>query len=171
MFKNKLLNRFYYYFIILLRIIFAPLILLWPLLSIIVSFFLDLIDADFAHYTVTRNQYQLIDKSLDFWVYIFEMVYAWYNFPDYKWLLLALFLWRLIGMIVYLVTKKRKYFIIFGNFFENIFYVLYFKVVVIDIPVTFTIAFLIKVFTEWFIHVADLSVREDFFKSKRKWKR
>ena len=161
--------KFLYIFVVILRIIFAPLIFVWPLLSVIVSFFLDLIDADFAHYTITKDQYEAIDKVLDFWVYIFEMIYAWYNFSNFKWFLLALFIWRLIGMIVFYVTKNRKYFIIFENFFENIVFVIFFKIIIVNIPVTFVIAFIVKVFTEWFIHVADLSVRENIFKSKRKW--
>ena len=163
--------KFLYIFVVILRIIFAPLIFVWPLLSVIVSFFLDLIDADLAHYTITKDQYEINDKALDFWVYIFEMIYAWQNFSDFKWLLLVLFTWRFIGMIVFYITNNRKYFIIFENFFENIFFVLFFKIQIVNIYITFILAFMIKIFTEWFIHYADLSVREDIFKSKRKWTR
>lgn len=159
-----------YYLAILLRIAFAPLILIWPLQAIIVSFLLDLFDADFAHYIVSKKQYQLIDKVLDTWVYIFELILAWRLFPDFKLLLLLLFIWRLIGVILFFFNSYRWLFVIFGNYFEIAFFVLYFKIVFININITLINAFLIKLFNEWFIHVADFSIRENFFRSKRKWR-
>lgn len=162
--------KYSYYLIIVLRILVAPLILIWPLQSIILSFFLDLIDGDLAPYAVTKINYQKIDKLLDFWVYIFELIFAWSAFPDYRILLLSLILWKLAGLIIFFLSGQRWIFIIFGNYFEAVFFVLFFKIVFINIPVTFLIAILIKVFIEWFIHVANLSVREDILKSKRKWR-
>lgn len=132
---------------------------------------MDVIDGDFAPYTVTKIQYQQIDKILDFWVYIFELIFAWEVFPEFKTLLVVLILWKLIGLVIFFLTGKRWIFIIFGNYFEAAFFVIYFKIIFINLPITLAIAFLIKVFNEWFIHVAELSVREDFFRSKRKWKK
>ncbi|KKQ24776.1 MAG: hypothetical protein US40_C0001G0029 [Candidatus Roizmanbacteria bacterium GW2011_GWC2_37_13] len=163
--------RYLYILIIFLRILFALLIFRLPQLSVIVSFFLDVVDGDFAPSAITKKQYQFVDKTVDFFVYIFEMIYAWINFRDFRLFLLALLLWRFIGMVVFYITKNRRYFIIFGNYFENAFYVIFFNFIVINFVFTLITVFAFKLFQEWFIHVADLSVREDIFKKKRNWKK
>ena len=164
--------KYLYYLIIFLRILSAPLIFFWPLQSIIVSFLLDAIDADFAHYIVTKKQYQLIDKTIDLWVSFFEMVFAWQVFPAFRYFLLFLFLWRIIGTLIFYLTGKRKFFLIFANYFENAFFVIFFRNYLSKINLYFLIgiSFIIKLFQEWFIHIADLSVREDIFGKKRKWR-
>lgn len=173
------MTRYLYYFILVVRLIIAPLIFVWPLTSVIISFLLDLIDGDIAVYAVSREQYQIIDKTVDFWVYIFEMIYIWINFQDFKLLLLALFLWRFTGMVLFYLTSNRRLFIVFGNYFENVFYLVFFGLtfpafnwLIRDTNVYYFAIIavsILKFFEEWFIHVAQLSVREDFFKSKRKW--
>lgn len=170
-----------YYLIVLVRIVFAPLILVWPAPAIILSLFLDIIDADFAHHVITKKQYQIMDKILDSWVYIFELILAWTALPQYRYFLLALFIWRFIGLGVFLKYKNRNVLLIFGNYFENMFFLLYFaqefkslNFILENKTVFYTLtvfSFISKIFQEWFIHVADLSIREDFFKSKRKWKK
>lgn len=172
---------FLYIFVLFLRVIFSPLILIWPFISVIVSFSLDLVDGDFAAPVVTKAQYQLIDKTVDYWVYIFEMVYSWIYLPSFKWFLLALFIWRTIGTLIFYITSKRKLFIIFGNYFENAFFIFFFAKIFpnlrflvenrVALVVSLIAVFSIKAFQEWFIHIADLSVREDIFKNKRSWKK
>jgi hypothetical protein len=160
-----------YSFIIALRIIFAPLILVWPLQSIIVSFLLDVFDADVAHHKVSKKQYQVIDKILDSWVFLFELLLAWKLFPDFQLILLALFIWRMVGTIFFFINGYRWIFVIFGNYFENVFFVLYFKNFLpnIKLETLLVFSFIVKIIQEWFIHVAELSIREDLFHSKRKW--
>lgn len=164
--------RFLYFFIILLRIIFGPLILVFPLPSIILSIFLDAIDAEFAHYVVSKKQYQLIDKLLDLWGYVFELIFA-LIYLNYKIFLLFLFLWRMIGTVIFYLIKNRKIFFIFANYFENFFLVIfiskYFDVKT-NINLLFFIAFLTKLFQEWFLHISQKSFREDILKIKRFWK-
>ena len=174
------MTRYIYYFVLAVRLIFAPLIFVWPFISVIISFLLDLIDGDIAAYAVSEKNYQIIDKTVDFWVYTFEMIYAWINFQDFRLLLLALLLWRLVGMVLFYMTSNRRLFIVFGNYFENIFYLIFFGVTVPalnwlvhngNVYYFAVIAVsIVKFFQEWFVHVAELSVREDVFKSKRKWR-
>lgn len=161
-----------YYLVLLVRLILAPLIFIWPATSVIVSFLLDAVDGDIAASAVSKERYQAIDKTVDFWVYIFEMSYAWINFDEFKLLLLGLFIWRLAGLILFYVTANRRLFIIFGNYFENVFFVIFFGFT--KAPFFYfavAVASLIKFFQEWFIHIADLSVIEDIFKIKRRWKK
>jgi len=168
-----------YYLILALRFLFAPLILIWPVNTVIVSFFLDVIDGDFAPFSVSQKKYQELDKIFDYWVYIFEMAYAWIHLSDYKILLLALLVWRTIGHIIFHFRQNRSIFLIFGNYFENVFFLVFFadhfsslKFILEERGVfAFSLAavLIIKVFNEWFTHIAQLSIRENIFKSKRRW--
>lgn len=169
-----------YYFVVLVRIILAPLILVWPTPAIILSLLLDIFDADFAHHVISKKQYQMADKILDSWVLVFELILSWQVLPEYKLLLTILFVWRMIGLTVFLKSSNRHVLLVFGNFFESVFFVLYFATVFPSLNfilgnqsifnAAIALAFLSKIFHEWFIHVAELSIREHLFRSKRKWK-
>lgn len=170
-----------YFLIILIRIIVAPLIFIWPLPSIILSFFLDAIDGDFAALAhLSKIQYQHIDKILDYWVYIFEFIYAFIFWPDFKAILTLLFIIRTIGTLIFYLIKDRRVFFVFGNYFENIFFVIFFGKYFINLNYILTnhkifyslvtIVTLIKVFQEWYIHIAQKSFVEDMLKIKRNWK-
>jgi len=167
-----------YYFVVLLRILVAPLIFIWPLTSIILSVFFDLIDADFAHKVTSKKLYQIIDKNLDLWWFINIMTYSYINYPDYKIYLLILFVYRFIGQLIYYVSGKREVLIFFPNFFEWVFFLIflgknYYPSVIVGqtFYLILLVIFFVKIFQEWFLHVADLSIREDFFKSKRNWRK
>lgn len=167
-----------YYLIFLLRIFVALLIFVWPLLSIILSVFLDLIDADFAYRVMSKKLYQFIDKNLDLWWYINIIIYSFFYYPDYKTYLLILFIYRLIGQLIYYFNRNRRTLLFFPNFFEWIFILIffgenYFPSILKDetyLIISLTI-FIIKIFQEWFLHFADMSIREDFLKIKRDWKK
>ena len=172
------MSKFLYILIIILRIFFSPLIFIWPLLSIIVSFFLDLIDADFAHKVVSKRLYQIIDKNLDLWWFINIMIYSYAYYPDYKIYLLILFIYRVLGQLFYYISGNRGVLLFFPNFFEYVFLLIflgenYYPSIIIGQTFNFMLLliFFIKIFQEWFLHVADLSIREDFFKSKRNWRK
>ncbi|MFA6532547.1 MAG: hypothetical protein WCT22_00940 [Patescibacteria group bacterium] len=167
-----------YYFAVLLRIIIAPLIFIWPLPAIILSVFLDLIDADFAHKVISKKLYELIDKNLDLWWFINIIIYSYFNYPDYKIYLLILFTYRLIGQLIYYFSKNREVLLFFPNFFEWVFILIFlgknYFPSILQGKTYFLISmaiFSVKIFQEWFLHVADLSIREDFLKIKRDWKK
>lgn len=170
-----------YYFIVLLRILVAPLIFTWPLLSIILSFLLDIVDIEFASRGVmTLKNYEKWDKALDLWWYLNIFVFGWFNFPQYKYFLLVLFTFRMVGDIIFFLKNDRRIFIIFPNLFENVFYLIFFSLkfdqlnYLLDkkhIFVSLSIVIVIKILQEWWIHVAQISIPEDFFGKKREWKK
>ncbi len=162
------MNNFLYFFIILLRILSAPLIFILPLQSIILSVFLDIIDGDFACKVVTKKNYQLIDKNLDLWWFINILIYSFINYPNYKTYLLILFLYRLIGQLIFYFNHNRKVLMFFPNFFEWIFFLIFFGKNYY--PFTL-IVFLAKILQEWFLHIANLSIKEIIFKKKRLWRK
>lgn len=174
-----LLSTILYGFIVFLRITVPFFIFFNPLATTVISVFLDAIDAEFAsHNVLTKTQYQLFDKMLDFWWYIFAMIFSYQRFPDFRMLLASLFFYRLAGHILFYITKERVALVIFANFFENVFLVILagklinafsFLLKPNFIGFTLAIAFIAKLFQEWFLHYAKLSIREDFLKLKRKW--
>lgn len=167
-----------YYFVVLLRILVAPLIFIWPLTAIILSVFLDLIDADFAHKVISKKLYEIVDKNLDLWWFINIMIYSYINYPDYKIYLLIFFIYRVVGQLIYYVSGNRKILLLFPNFFEWVFFLIflgknYYPSIITGqtFYLILLVIFFVKIFHEWFLHVADLSIREDFFKSKRNWRK
>lgn len=157
-----------YYFIVFLRIISAPLIFVWPLPAIILSVFLDIIDGDLAAPVVTKKRYELVDKNLDLWWFVNIMIYALIKYPNYRIYLLILFSYRLIGQLIYYVSHNRKVLMLFPNFFEWIFYLIFFGINYYPFTLMVVLA---KIFQEWFLHVADLSLKEIIFKKKRLWRK
>lgn len=170
-----------YYFVVLLRILVAPLIFIWPLTAIILSFFLDIIDIEFASRKVlTLSEYEKYDKALDLWWYFNVMAFSWFYLPDYKFLLLILFIFRITGSIIFFLKNDRRIFFLFPNFFENIFFLIFFSLnfkqlnFLLDkkyFLFSISIAIILKIFQEWWVHIAQISISEHFFGKKRKWRK
>lgn len=175
------MNVFLYYFVVLLRILSAPLIFIWPLLSIILSFFLDIIDIEFASRKVlTLDEYEKQDKILDLWWYLNSVIFGWFHLPYYRFLLLILFIFRAIGEVIFIIKNDRKVFFLFPNFFENIFFLIFFSVYFKQLNFllnsqfiffSLSVAIIAKIFQEWWIHIALISIPEHFFGKKRKWRK
>ncbi|MEK7110120.1 MAG: hypothetical protein AAB876_02765 [Patescibacteria group bacterium] len=169
-----------YYFIVLLRIIVAPLIFIWPLPAIILSFFLDVVDIEFASRKVlTLSEYERYDKILDLWWYCNVMTFSWFNLPNYRFLLLILFIFRTVGEIIFFIKNDRRIFFLFPNFFENIFFLIFFSIyfkqlyfLLSEKYIFFSLSAVIitKIFQEWWVHIAQISIMEYFFGKKRAWR-
>ena len=170
-----------YYFVVLLRILAAPLVFIWPLPSIILSFFLDIIDIEFASRKVlTLSEYEKYDKALDVWWHLNIMIFSWFYLPDYKIFLLILFILRMIGNIIFFLKNDRRIFFLFPNFFENIFFLIFFSLYFKQLNfllgrefIYFSLSIMIitKIFQEWWVHIAQISIPEHFFGKKRRWKK
>jgi len=170
-----------YYFVVLLRILGASLIFIWPLPAIILSFFLDVIDIEFASRNVLTLQiYERYDKALDLWWYFNVMAFSWFYLSDYKYLLLVLFIYRLSGQIIFFVKNNRRIFFFFANFFENVFILIFFSDYFKQLNfllnkkyffISIFILMSLKLFQEWWIHIAQISIPEHFFGKKRHWRK
>lgn len=170
-----------YIFISILRIIVAPIIFIWPLQAIILSFFLDLIDIEFASQKVlTLSEYETNDKALDLWWYLSAMIYSWFYLTPYKYMLLGLFVFRYIGDVIFFIKNDRRIFMLFPNFFENIFFLFFFSTYfkwlnfLLDkkyLAFSLITLLVFKIIQEWWIHVAQISIPEHFFGKKRNWRK
>jgi len=174
------MNKFLYYLIVTLRILVAPLIFIWPLISVILSFFLDVIDIEFASRKIlTLNEYERYDKALDLWWYFNVMTFSWFHLTNYRFLLLILFIFRTGGEIIFFIKNDRRIFFLFPNFFENIFFLIFFSIYfkqlhfLLDkkyIFLSLSSVIIVKIFQEWWVHIAQISIPEHFFGKKRKWR-
>jgi len=164
---------------ILLRIFFPITIFYIPLIAIISSLLLDTFDAEFAsRSSICHSKYEIIDKILDFWWYFWILIFSLVYFKGFIFLLFILFIYRAIGTVLFLRTKKRYLLFIFPNLFENVFLLLFatryyhwVKFITQDNILYFIIGIsLLKLIQEFWLHIAKISIRKDIFKIKTHWR-
>ncbi len=99
---------------------------LHPFIAYLLNAFLDMADGPiYKHFLkINPQKAQLIDKILDLWLYTTAIIFS--LFSNYllpiTYYLLFLYLYRLIGQIVYFVTRNKRLLVYFPNFFENFFF-------------------------------------------------
>jgi len=171
--------KFLYFFCVALRIILAPLIFLFPVPIVLTLFFLDAIDGELASKKVlTLEQYEKLDKALDFWQYTNEIAFAATNLKTYFPFLIILFIYRMIGEVMFFFKNNRKILVFFPNFFENVFLLIflatYFKqlnfLITNNFYIYLIIVCILKIIQEWWLHWKKLSTMEVFFHQKKNWK-
>lgn len=107
-----------------LRIILGPLLFIFPIFSTLVVFILDWADGEFfKRAEFTKIRYEILDKIIDLYWYIFIILFITLNPVPNKALFYGLFGFRLIGQSLYFATKKERFLFFFPNFFEILFYV------------------------------------------------
>ena len=110
-------------FAIILRLIFGPLIFFSIWITVIANFIIDWSDGEVFKRSVWKRQdYSWYDKVLDQYWYCFILGYIFYINTPGKWLFLSLFVYRTIGFLLYLKTKKEILFQFFPNLFEIFFF-------------------------------------------------
>lgn len=102
----------------LLRLLIALSIFIYPLWGLLASMIADWVDSQILIHGVgvTRSQYQLWDKNVDWFAYVVEFSVAT-SYGLYLPFFLLLF-WRFVGQFMYMKTHKRFMFVIFANYFE-----------------------------------------------------
>ncbi len=178
MHRNKIFLTIYI-LSLLLRIGTAPLIFWFPLPAILLSFFLDGIDGEFAsRKALTLAEYEYYDKALDLWWYTNAVLFSSFYFSDspfIKYFLLLLFVYRLIGEVIFFKLNTRRILFWFPNFFE--FFFVYFFIarylpILWEQPWVSVISISLvggKLFQEWWLHIAKLSTYEQITHKKKQW--
>lgn len=167
---------------VILRLIFAPIIFIFPVFTAIFVFVIDWIDGDFFKRSGRKHlQYSSIDKFLDYYWYIFILAYVLINNVPGKYVLLFLFIYRTSGQLLYFYTKKRRYLFYFPNVFELYFYFylltiyipqwqsyMYFPKTILPLAV---LTLLIALPREYILHIRNLHLSESLFHQKSRWKK
>ncbi len=171
---------FFYKTNVCLRIISAAAIFYLPLPAFLLSFLLDIIDGDIAAQKVlTIREYEVLDKLLDLWWYSWSLAYSFFYFKSFFLILGLLFIFRLIGALLFFWKKDRFWFFIFPDYFIS-FFVLFFLIhlfpdltFLIHKPIIYiTLLFIIasKLIQEYWLHFAKLSFAEKIFGIKKNWR-
>src|SRR5687767_8535111 len=110
--------------ILVLRILVPLSIFRFPLLGGLLSLFLDGLDwwvNIFGIEDIQRN-YQILDKLLDIYYLSIEayVVLRWRN-ESARFLGLSLYIYRLVGVILFELTGARIFLFVFMNLFESFF--------------------------------------------------
>jgi hypothetical protein len=93
------------------------------LLTALIVFFLDLIDGElFKKAGVFRSRYEIIDKCLDYYWYVFILVFVYWGLLPAKGVFLFLFIFRFLGQTLFLITEKEEILFWFPNVFEPLFH-------------------------------------------------
>jgi len=118
---------------LLLRLLVPLLIFKWRIVGVLLAMFVDALDVvllDSLGFLLKEDpysglDYQFFDKWLDMYYLTFAMIvsFSWKS-PLARNTSIVLFVYRLIGLILFEITGIRKLFFFFPNLFEN-FYLFY----------------------------------------------
>lgn len=152
-----------------------PVLMIWhPFFGVWANYFLDVIDGDILlSMGMSEESYQLIDKFADLISYIFMLIIG------LRWRIrktvAILFLYRLIGQILFFLTRNEIVFIYFINFLEPLImiYALIlfrkkseskaYEVYKKHFLLIWTIIIVYKLWNEWYLHFANIDLSLLFF--------
>lgn len=148
-----------------------------PIFSSIASGFLDYIDCYLAFRArFTWKQYHLYDKLIDYWWYIFVLLYSWNT--EIRIIILLLFIYRTVGQALTIITGYEKLLLYFPNAFEKyfIFYlftpifpqlhsVFYGYLVIIPLSISFAIG----IYGEYQAHISTSFFHKGIFQRFHTW--
>jgi hypothetical protein len=168
-----------------IRVLIPLTILRWPIGGVLASLIVDALDVvlvdalarAFGEPLEFGAFYSQIDKWLDTWYLGLAAFMAWrWPEPMLRWAALALFAWRLVGVILFEATASRELLLVFPNLFENFY--LFVAIVRRFVPrflprtwvqlgLVLVLLWIPKIVQEWVLHWEQLHpwqwLRETFF--------
>lgn len=117
-FHKSHFRLWYVWVVIFVRFLTGVYILINPLAGLVSMFIADYFDAYFLKHLAKMSwvEYHRLDKYLDWTNYIFMIIVAFQY--GYGSTLIGWLLFRLIGQLIFLKTRKAYIFLVFPNFFE-----------------------------------------------------
>jgi len=162
------------FFVIGLKFVIPSLMLWNPFLGLWGNYFLDVIDGDILLSLGMKDfAYQTIDKFADLASYVIMFILGsrW----KIKRTVAILFFYRMIGQILFFLTRKEEIFFLFQNFLEPLM-MIYALLVLVKrseakayrtyrrhIVLIWTIILAYKIWNEWYLHVANVDLSLLFF--------
>ncbi len=162
-------------YVTFLRLFIPLFIFRWPLWGTLASAIADVSDWNLIHFSKASDYilYQNWDKAMDLYYLTFALIvtYRWKDKIAQK-LAIILFVWRLIGVVVFWKTQNPIFLFIFPNVFESyfIFYLLFVAITkrhklltswktAIILTITLVIP---KLINEYFLHVIQKQIWQVF---------
>lgn len=156
--------------VIILRICVPFFIFRNPLIAFIFSLILDQADGQLFYNSGYRwEQYNKIDKVLDYWWYLFILIFLWGRsiFP----IAAVLLAYRSIGQFLGIVYNKEEAYLWFPNILEW-FFLAQLLFSEINIFVALTISVVWALLVEWGIHKSQAHILSKYiFHNEIVWKR
>jgi len=160
--------------VIVFKFLVPSLMLLFPFVSLWANYVLDVVDGDILQYLgMSDIQYQTIDKTADYVSYIFMLILGlrW----RIKNTVIALFIYRTIGQVLFFMTRNELFFFYFQNFLEPLM-MIYALILFVQKDETkaykvykkyffliWGIIIVYKVWNEWYLHFANIDLSTIFF--------
>ena len=150
----------------------APFLIFYnPLFAVFVNIFFDFIDYPLFYFSGFKWEIaHRFDKLMDYWWYLFILIYSLTSGFYFKEIIILLFVIRSVGQIATIVTKNERLLIFFPNLMEWFFLAnllfdyLGFKMTLdTRLFVTLVISLIIGLSLEWTIHIGKPYAR--FYKS------
>ena len=162
------------YFVVFLKIAVPALMLKFPFAGLWGNYFLDVVDGDILRFLgMPEFTYQSIDKVCDLVSYFF-MLGLGMRLKVRK-LIIVLFFYRLIGQILFFVTRNEAVFFYFQNLLEPFLMIytllwlvkkdegLAFATYKKHVFIVWAIVIAYKVWNEWYLHIANIDLSTIFF--------
>ena len=161
-------------FVVFLKFFVPVLILKSPFWGMWGNYFLDVADGDILHFLgMGELMYQTTDKIADLWSYVFMLLLG-LRFRIKK-LVIILFAYRLVGQIIFFVSRDERIFFVFQNLLEPLLmaYTLIllfkksdeetYKTYRRHIVLVWVMVIAYKVWNEWYLHLANIDLSTFFF--------
>lgn len=147
-----------------------------PITGSLIALFTDLIDHELLvrWQKIPRQIYQLQDKYLDQFWYLLIIIYLFTSQAPLLivTLITILFVYRILGQVLFIKYKEEKYFLLFPNLAEPFFWLW------IAYPKSFSntsslltwslIILVLKLYQEYFIHISKSSLLNNLLKLRTK---
>lgn len=166
--KYKVLLRM----VLVLRIIHPFFLFSYPILTTIAGLILDQIDGQlFFESGYTWEVYNRIDKALDYWLYVFIIIFFATKIQYLLPIALVLLAYRTIGQILGIVYSKESAYLLFPNVFQ------WFFILVLVVPTIHTSTALLLsigwgIFIETLIHYKNIfPISKYVFRHEIIWKK
>jgi hypothetical protein len=137
----------------LFRLVLPFFIFVSPLLTLFISLIVDNIDGQLFYDAGFRwKTYNKVDKFLDYWWYIFILIYFYVYLPQLFLVALILFVIRTVGQVLGVYLQIEKIYIFFPNILEW-FFMLSILLPNQKLEYNLIIATGISLFVEYIIHI------------------
>lgn len=162
-------------FVIFLKFLIPLVMLKYPFFGVWGNYFLDVVDGDILlELGLSEYYYQTIDKVADYFSYIVMLILGlrW----RIKKVIIALFIYRSIGQLLFFATREELMFFIFQNFLEPL--VMAYSLLLLvkggnegkafasykkHLILIWGIILAYKVWNEWYLHYANIDLSMLFF--------
>jgi len=163
------MNRFGVIGVVLAKFVVPVMIIYFPFWGMWENYVLDVVDGDVLGWLGMADvQYQMIDKSADLWSYVCMVIVA--RHWRINKVVMGLFIYRLIGQVLFFVTGDELWFVWFQNFLEPLMLV-YVSIMFVQKTEEKTYAVYMKylwlwwaiiigykLWNEWYLHYANIDL-------------